>query len=94
MAWNWSTCFPFSKGSLQALPKPIHMFSLIRLLGDYEKCLSLELIWVSVTCYVMTSVWACPDVGYVMDRHGSMSRNCSYRNSKLRMMNAKIYEIS
>lgn len=68
MAWNWSTCFTFSKGSLQALPKPIHMFSLIRLLGDYEKCFSLELTWISVACYVTTSVGACTDVGYVSRR--------------------------
>ena len=42
LAQNVSTCFPFSRDPWQAAPKPVHMFSLSGLLGDYEKCLSLE----------------------------------------------------
>lgn len=37
--------------------KPIHMFSLSRLLGDYEKCLSLEPALILVTHNERTSHW-------------------------------------
>lgn len=37
-----STCFSFSRDPWQASLQPGHMLSLIRLLSDYEKCLSLE----------------------------------------------------
>lgn len=57
VAQNESTCFPFSKDPWQAFPKPIHMFSLSRLLGDYEKCLSLEPALILVTHNERASHW-------------------------------------